>query len=236
MSEFLEFARGPLFVATFLFMICGLARHVVLRSRDLYRVLRRTPKRDVPWKQVAVKSAGWMFPVKYLFSAAPILTISSILLHAGLIIVPIFLAGHVYLWSQSIGLTLPTLPTGAADFLTLMTLGAGGIVFFFRLIRKAARDMSRLADYLLILITLTSFASGYFTVHPELSPLTYQTMMLIHVLSAELLFVLIPLSKLSHVVLFPFDRLSGDIFWRLVPGAGDKVARDLRGSPSGAEL
>ena len=32
--------------------------------------------------------------------------------------------------------------------------------------------------------------------------------MLIHVLSAELLFVVVPFTKLAHVVLFPFDRLS----------------------------
>jgi len=61
-------------------------------------------------------------------------------------------------------------------------------------------------------------------------------MMLLHVLSAELLFVLMPTTKLAHVVLFPFDRLSGDIFWRLVPGAGDRVAETLRGSTQGAEV
>ena len=58
-SETLEFARGPLFVLTFSFMVLGLLRHVILRSWDLIQVRRRTPKRDIPWRIVARRSAGW---------------------------------------------------------------------------------------------------------------------------------------------------------------------------------
>jgi nitrate reductase gamma subunit len=123
-----------------------------------------------------------------------------------------------------------------ADFLTLTTIGCGLILFLVRIFRKAARDLSRLKDYLLLLVVLLPFVSGWFAVHPESAPLTYEALMLIHVLSAELVFVLMPTTKLAHVVLFPFDRLSGDIFWRLVPGAGDRVAETLRGSPQGAEV
>ena len=53
-------------------------------------------------------------------------------------------------------------------------------------------------------------------------------MMLIHLLSAELLFVLIPFTKLAHIVLFFFDRISG-LHWQLRPGAGDQVAEALYG-------
>lgn len=236
MSEFLEFARGPLFVATFLFMVFGLGRHVVLRTRDLVKVLHRTPKRDVPWKAVASSSASWVVPVSHLFRAVPLLTVASVLFHMGLILVPVFLAAHVYLWTASIGLSLPVLPVGVADFLTLLTIGCGVVLFLVRMIRKAARDLSRFQDYVLLALVLLPFVSGWFAVHPESAPLTYQTLMLIHVLSAEVVFVLMPTTKLAHVVLFPFDRLSGDIFWRLVPGAGDRVAESLRGNPQGAEV
>ena len=236
MDALLDFARGPLFVATFLFMVFGLGRHIVLRTRDLVRVLKRTPKRDVPWKDFASTSAGWVVPVKHLISAVPILSIASVLFHAGLVLVPVFLAAHVYLWSASIGLGLPALPAGLADVLTLLTIGCGAMLLLVRVIRKAARDLSRFQDYTLLLLVLLPFISGWFAVHPESSPLAYKTMMLLHVLSAELVFVLMPTTKLAHVVLFPFDRLSGDIFWRLVPGAGDRVAETLRGTTQGAEV
>jgi len=235
MNEFLDFARGPLFVATFLFMVFGLGRHVVLRARDLVRVLRRTPKRDVPWRDVASTSAAWVVPVKHLFRAVPLLTIASVLFHVGLILTPIFLAAHVFLWARSVGLSWPVLPGGAADFLTLLTIACGSVLLLVRLFRKAARDLSRLQDYVLLVLVMLPFVSGWFAVHPESSPLAYRTTMLVHVLSAEVVFVLLPTTKLAHAVLFPFDRLSGDIFWRLVPGAGDRVAESLRGTTEGAE-
>ena len=53
-------------------------------------------------------------------------------------------------------------------------------------------------------------------------------MMVVHILSAELLFVVVPFSKLAHMVLFPFNRLS-EVHWQLRPGAGENVAKVLYG-------
>ena len=86
MDAFLEFARGPLFIATFLFMVFGLGRHVTLRTRDLIRVLKRTPKRDVPWKDFVSSSASWVVPVNHILRAVPVLSIASVLFHAGLVL------------------------------------------------------------------------------------------------------------------------------------------------------
>ena len=52
--------------------------------------------------------------------------------------------------------------------------------------------------------------------------------MLLHLLSAELLLLITPFTKLAHIVLFPFDRLS-EVHWQLRPGAGDRVAAALYG-------
>jgi hypothetical protein len=50
---------------------------------------------------------------------------------------------------------------------------------------------------------------------------------LVHLLSAELLLVLIPFTKLAHVALFPLTRLSWELGWHLVPGAGERVRISL---------
>ena len=52
--------------------------------------------------------------------------------------------------------------------------------------------------------------------------------MLIHILSAEPLMIVAPFTKLSHIVLFAFDRLSA-VHWQLRPGAGEEVAEALFG-------
>ena len=235
MSEALEFARGPLFIATFGFMLLGMLRHVLLRTYSLLRVRSRTPKRDIPWKLVFRRSASWVVPVKHLFVSAPVLKIASIVFHVGLLAVPLLLADHAFLWSRSLGISWPAIGKGLADALTYATLGTGIVLLAFRAADRVARDLSSASDYALLVCVLLPFVSGFFASHPETSPLVYQTMMLVHVLSAELVFLLLPTTKLAHVVLFPFDRLSGDIFWRLVPGAGDKVSRALRGHAKGAE-
>ncbi|MBU0755421.1 MAG: hypothetical protein KJ645_09795, partial [Planctomycetes bacterium] len=64
--------------------------------------------------------------------------------------------------------------------------------------------------------------------HPGVNPFPWEATMLTHLLSAEILFVLVPFTKLAHVVLFFFDRISA-VHWQLRPGAGDKVAEALFG-------
>jgi hypothetical protein len=81
-------------------------------------------------------------------------------------------------------------------------------------------------DYLLLLLILVPFVSGYLASHPGVNPFRWDVTMLLHILSAELLFVAVPFTKLAHVVLFPFDRLSA-VHWQLQPGAGEKVAAAL---------
>jgi nitrate reductase gamma subunit len=88
--------------------------------------------------------------------------------------------------------------------------------------------MSSPTDYVLLVLILLPFASGYCAGHAGVNPFSWETMMLIHLLSAEVLFVIIPFTKLAHIVLFFFDRISG-IHWQLRPGAGDHVAEALFG-------
>jgi hypothetical protein len=83
-------------------------------------------------------------------------------------------------------------------------------------------------DYALLALIFVPFASGYLASHPESNPFPWDTMMLTHVLSADILFLAVPFTKLSHVVLFFFDRIS-QLHWQLRPGAGDKVAEVLYG-------
>ena len=77
-------------------------------------------------------------------------------------------------------------------------------------------------------MVLLPFVFGYFAGHPNVNPFSWQMAMLLHLLSAEALFVVIPFTKLSHIVLYFFDRLSA-LHWQLKPGAGDKVAAALFG-------
>jgi hypothetical protein len=50
---------------------------------------------------------------------------------------------------------------------------------------------------------------------------------LIHVLSADLLIFMVPLTKLSHMILMPFTQLVSEFAWHFPSDAGSRVAVTL---------
>lgn len=225
MQQMIDFAKGPLFALTFLIMALGLLRHVIIQ---VYSLIIRKGRRlkNAAWKKIALESLSWVIPVKHIIPGTIIFSTSSFLSHIGLIIVPLFLAEHVVLWESFLGIGLPSLGTDAADWLTLFTIVCLLILFCSRIFVKRQREASVGMDYVLLLMIIVPFASGYLAAHPSVNPIRWETMMLIHILSGEALLLIIPFTKLAHIVLFFFDRIS-NLHWQLRPGAGDRVAEAL---------
>jgi hypothetical protein len=69
------------------------------------------------------------------------------------------------------------------------------------------RLLSTFSDYALLIVTALPFLTGYWVTHGTLDAiLSRYSMQIVHMLSGELMLVMIPLSKLSHSVLFFFSR------------------------------
>jgi len=221
MDPWLDFARGPLFALTFLIMLLGLARHVLLQIQVLAtkgRAVRRTV-----WRRILADSLGWVFPLKHFSPGTRFLTTASILFHIGAILTPLFLADHVVLWGSFLGVRLPRLSAAVADLLALSTMVLILVLLLYRVAVTRSRELSKANDHLVLLLVLLPFLTGYLASHPAVNPLSWDVMMLLHILSGEALFVAIPFTKLAHVVLFPFNRMS-QLHWQLRTGAGQKVA------------
>ena len=226
MDGWLAIATGPLFAVSFLVMVLGLARHVLLQLCLV--ATKAAALRRVRWRQAVADSLGWIVPVRHLVPGTLILSLTSILFHVGVILVPIFLPDHVALWEAFLGVGLPSIGRGLADVLTILTIGCLAVLFGYRLLITRSRALSRTSDYAILILIAVPFVSGYLAAHPGVNPLPWRSMMLIHVLGAEALLLAVPFTKLAHVVLFFFDRLSF-IHWQLRPGAGDRVAAALGG-------
>jgi nitrate reductase gamma subunit len=226
-TEWIEFAKGPLFTLTFLIMILGLARQVVLQIHQLVGGKGRR-LRNAPWKVITKDAMSWVVPVKHVLKGAILFSIASYLFHIGAILVPLLLRDHIVLWEDLLGVSLPSLSRGVADGLTLFTIACILLLLGFRIFGVRQRAMSSKIDYIILLLILLPFVSGFLASHPSVNPLRWEVAMLTHLLSAELLFVMIPFTKLAHIVLFAFDRISA-VHWQLRPGAGDKVAEALFG-------
>lgn len=227
MEGLIDFAKGPLFAFSFLIMVLGLMRLVIIQVYSLITG-KGMRLRNAPWKSIVSDAMTWLLPVRHLVKGTVIFSVMSFLSHIGMIVVPIFLAAHITLWEGFLQIELPNIGEGPADYLTLLTIVCLATLLALRTFVRRQRSMSRPLDYFLLLVLLLIFTAGYLASHPGVNPFSWQLMMLTHLLSGNLLFLLIPFTKLAHVVLYPFDRVSA-LHWQLRPGAGDKVAKALFG-------
>ncbi|MDD5563202.1 MAG: hypothetical protein PHQ91_05780 [Thermoanaerobaculaceae bacterium] len=227
MNTWVAWARGPFLYLAFSVLVVGAVRQWALAIGELARAHRMAGDQRVPWRWMFKKSLGWIVPVNALRGTRIPFTIASAVFHAGMLLVPLFLAGHVALIEQGIGIGWPTLPAAAADALTLAALAGLGVLLLYRLLERAARFLSGPQDYLLLALCITAFLTGYLVAHPEASPLPFTVIYLGHLLSAELILVLIPFSKLAHALLFASTRIVWELGWHFVPGGGEKVRAAL---------
>lgn len=208
-----SFAEGPLLWIAFLVFIIG----TVIRMAQFIFVARTKDKPLYNYfsvKYILSTLARWLLPLNVTVKKNPVFIICVYLFHICLIVVPIWLAGHVSLWEESrFGWSWSSIPDKWADWMTLLLLA---IAIFFILRRALLPDLRLLTtagDYLLIVVTVLPFLTGYFLTHGTVDSIKFlgDNMRLFHVLSAELMLILIPFTRLSHSVLFFFSRAASGI-------------------------
>jgi nitrate reductase gamma subunit len=227
MEFWLEVAKGPLFRLCFVIMILGLIRIFLLDIWGAYKAYRKAGDKTMPWKLVLSRGLEWFFPVKRVARNRPVYSIFSILFHIGLLIVPIFLFAHVKLWDQSIGISWITLPYDWAYWLTISTIIFAIALLIGRMLNRSSSFLSRKQDYLWPLLLLIPFVTGFVCAHLNISPNGYQFFMLMHVLSADLIFILIPFTKIAHCVLMPLSQVICTIAWKFPPETDEAVCSTL---------
>ncbi len=223
----LEFARGPLFRLTFAVMVLGLARLVCLTIYGAVRTYVLAGDKRLLWPVIRQRTLWALFPFSRLGRARGTYGILSVILHVGLIVVPLFLFAHIHLWERGIGISWAALPPPVADVLTAVTVVAALVLFAARVGSPLSRTLSRAQDFAWPWLLMAPFVSGFLASHPPWCPIDYQAMLLIHILSADLIFVLIPFSKIAHCVLIPFSQLVSDLGWHFPATAGEDVAKAL---------
>ena len=89
---------------------------------------------------------------------------------------------------------------------------------------SSAEDIQPLISLLIMVI----FSTGFMASRPW-NPVSYNATMLIHVGAGDLALLLIPFTKLAHIVLFPVLRLSGELGWKFPARAGEQVGLTIDG-------
>lgn len=123
--------------------------------------------------------------------------------HLCLIVTPLFLLGHAVEFFNSWGVMTPALPDSVTDLMTWILLGSALALVARRMFLPEARILTEAKDYLLLLAVAAPFATGLIAYHQWLDA---ELAMILHILSAGLMLILVPFTKLSHALLFFFTR------------------------------
>jgi nitrate reductase gamma subunit len=198
-----RFLSGPALWFTMTVFLGGLA----LRLGYLYWLSRR--KDPVIYNHASfrwgLKSIlFWLIPwATVSMRSQPVFSGAAFLFHICLLSVPLFLSAHNILWEEAFGVSLWSMPDVWADALTLVFLATAVFVLVRRVVRPEVRILTSAWDYTLIALTTLPFLTGILAYH-QMGP--YELMLPLHIALSEILLIVIPFSKLGHMLLFFFSR------------------------------
>ena len=132
-----------------------------------------------------------------------VLTIVAFAFHFCLIVTPVFLLAHVTLVDESWNLSWWTLPDGAAEIMTLIVIVCCGFFLVRRLVSPEVKFVTSASDYVILGIVAAPFITGFLVYYQWFG---YQTLLILHILSGEVMLVAIPFTRLSHMLFAPLTR------------------------------
>ncbi len=208
MADWLDFVMGPLLRFSLALMLLGFMRQLLLWVVALYHARKASPETSVSLREALWRTIARLFPLEHLRSRS-IYSLVSIVFHLGIILVPLGYAGHIAYLRAGVGLGWPALDEPVIRVLTLGTICAALVLFLGRLLIRNLRRTSRFGDYIFPLLIAVPFISGYLLARPLSNPFPHDLILLVHVLSAEVIFIAFPFSKLSHSMLLAWNRFAG---------------------------
>jgi ferredoxin len=200
--DFFSIVEGPLLWIVSLVFLTGL---FIRLSFFVRAIITSSSRIESKGNAYIVATLGRLFlPLHKTFTKKPFYTTLRYVFHVCLLAVPIWLSGHIVLWSESrFEWDWMALPDAWADWMTLTLLALAAYFLFRRLILKNLRQGSSILDILLIIITALPFLTGYFLTHGTLESITFvgNNMVIFHMLSAQLMI-------LTAIFLFYKSRLN----------------------------
>jgi nitrate reductase gamma subunit len=202
-----QFVTGPLAWIAFAVFFFGLLARTIWYIRGLDWKLDRVAYtehaaygfrgalRSILYWLIPFGTHGWRF--------YKVLTVLVFSFHIGLVFTPLFLRAHNIILMERWGFSLWSLPESVADFMTGVVIVSGVFLMLRRIAFPQVRIITTAYDYLLLAIAMAPFVTGFMAYHQAPG---YQGWLIAHILCGEIMLVAVPLTKLSHFVLFFLSR------------------------------
>jgi len=196
----LDFARGPALQWSLTIMIGGILFRLVgalLLART--RPLSKPRSNAVVWGGLrTVITRNWLPAV--LGKKVMLQQITGYLLHIGLFVTILLYTPHIQFIRGLTGLSWPGVPNLVITVASAVTVATMIFLLFRRLSHPVLRRISGPDDYLCWLVTFLPLLTGVLAFSHI--GLRYETMLAVHILTVELLFIYLPFGKLMHMFTF----------------------------------
>ncbi|MBU1697002.1 MAG: respiratory nitrate reductase subunit gamma [Proteobacteria bacterium] len=203
MHSFINFIMGPMVWISFLIFFIG----VIFK---LFQVIKMVNEKEkFIYTYLSLKYSfrsifAWLIPFLPVSTRkSPVFYSISYVFHLLLFLVPLFLLSHVVLLEESMQWSWFTMNDAVADILTLIVIFS--LLFFIirRIVVPEVNFLTKLSDFGFILIVALPFVTGFLAYHQFFA---YQWMVIVHVLSGELMLILIPFTRFFHMFMAPLTR------------------------------
>jgi hypothetical protein len=209
----LEFARGPGLQWSLIILLAGISWRVlgallIGGRKDLSKARKASGIGD-GLGTIATRS----LPAEAFEKRIRFQHVSGYAWHVALFITVLFFGPHILFFESILGFGWPNLPNGVVLFAGAVALG----VLIALLIRRATHPVQKLLsnfdDYFSVIVTMLPLITG-FLAYAHVGG-RYETLLAVHLLSIEALFVWFPFGKLMHTAMtFPSRYQAGTSFGR----------------------
>ena len=203
MHSFIHFIMGPMVWISFLIFFFG----VIFRFFKLIKLINE--KEIFIYTYLSLKYSfrsifAWLTPFLPVSTRkSPVFYSISYVFHLLLFLVPVFLLSHVTLLEESMQWSWISFNDSVADILTLIIIFS--LIFFMirRVVIPEVKFLTGLSDFIFILIVALPFVTGFLAFHQFFA---YKWMVIIHVISGEMMLILIPFTRFFHMFMAPLTR------------------------------
>ena len=195
-TELLTWVRGPGFQIASIIFAAGITLRVVeilmlgrkknlaeAKGSEMSSGLRTIVSRTVP-DATTFKRSAFTVTTGYVF-------------HIGLFVVIFLYAPHILFFKDVAHISWPALPSTVIDAVAVITIIALVALLVHRLKDPVKRFLSTFDDYLSWFVTILPLITGYIAFHRIGMPAP--SLIAIHLLSVELLMIVLPFTKLMHL-------------------------------------
>ncbi len=193
--DFLLWVRGPAFTVAVAIFVIG----VVARLFEIL-LLGRAPSYSEPkgaqvgpgFAEIVKRSV----PLPDIVRRGATTLLAGYIFHIGLFVTIFLFVPHIELIHSVLGVRWPGLPNPVVDAVAVITIVALLVLLVHRIRHPVKRMLSTNEDYLTWLVTFLPILTGWLAYHRLVNP--YPLVLGLHILSVELLIVILPFTKLMH--------------------------------------